>query len=159
MLVPAVLYKEEIKKKMQSYFYTKDMMYETGCLDNYIPDITDCPSGDDVQLAVVNDDNKLLGFINYHINYYASSASRFGIFSFDRGNPLFGKDIFNELERLIKRFHRVEWRMVGGNPVERSYDRFCFKHGGNKHIFKDGIRDAEGNYRDDILYEIVSDDH
>ena len=159
MLVPAVLYKEEIKKKIQSYFYTKDMMYETGCLDNYIPNIVDCPGANCVQLAVINNNNKLLGFIVYNVDYYASRASRFGIFSFDRGNPLFGKEIFNELEKLVKRFHRVEWRMVGGNPAERSYDKFCFKHGGNKHVLKDATKDRDGNYIDDIIYEIISDDH
>ena len=37
MLVPAILYKEEIIKGMQKYFYTDDMMFETGCMDNWIP--------------------------------------------------------------------------------------------------------------------------
>ncbi len=45
--------------------------------------------------------------------------------------------------------------MVGGNPVEKHYDKFCKKHGGNKHILKDSIRDMNGNYRDDIIYEII----
>ena len=45
MLVPAILYKEEIIKNMQKYFYTDDMMYETGCMDNWIPNITECPEG------------------------------------------------------------------------------------------------------------------
>ena len=39
MLVPAVLYKDEIKKNFQKYFYTDDMLYETGCLDNWFPEI------------------------------------------------------------------------------------------------------------------------
>ena len=35
MLVPAILYKDEIIKGMQKYFYIDDMMYETGCMDNF----------------------------------------------------------------------------------------------------------------------------
>lgn len=48
--------------------------------------------------------------------------------------------------------------MIGGNPAERSYDKFCEKHSGNKHVLKDSVRDATGNYRDDVIYEIVNSD-
>lgn len=44
---------------------------------------------------------------------------------------------------------------VGGNPVEKHYDKFCKLHNGKKHILKDSIRDKSGNYHDDIIYEIV----
>lgn len=52
--------------------------------------------------------------------------SRFGLISFDRGNMLIGKAVFNEIERCITEYHlhRVEWRMIGGNPAERGYDSF-----------------------------------
>ena len=46
--------------------------------------------------------------------------------------------------------------MIGGNPVERSYDKFCERHNGTKHVLKDALKDAEGNYRDSIIYEIVT---
>ena len=44
MLVPAVLYKDKITKEFQNHFYTDDMMYITGCLDNWCPNIVDCPN-------------------------------------------------------------------------------------------------------------------
>lgn len=43
MLVPAILYKEQIQKEFQKYYYTTDMMYETGCLDNWSPNIEENP--------------------------------------------------------------------------------------------------------------------
>ena len=64
--------------------------------------------------------------------------------------------MFNKLEELVSRLHRVEWRMVGGNPAERGYDSFCKRHNGTKHILKDAIKDRNGNYRDDVIYEIVN---
>ena len=33
---------------------------------------------------------------------------------------------------------------------------FNKRHNGNKHILKDSIRDRDGNYRDDIIYEIIN---
>ena len=70
-------------------------------------------------------------------------------------NIVVGKDVFDKLEELVNKFHRVEWRAVGGNPACRGYDNFIKRHNGNKHILKDCIRDKNGNYHDDIIYEIV----
>ena len=42
MLVPAILYKDQITKEFQKYYYTTDMMYETGGIGNWIPEIADC---------------------------------------------------------------------------------------------------------------------
>ena len=67
-----------------------------------------------------------------------------------------GKDVFDKLEELVSALHRVEWRAVGGNPACRGYDNFIKKHNGKKHILKDSIRDKDGNYHDDIIYEIVN---
>ena len=154
MLVPAILYKEEIIENMRKYFYTNDMLYETGCMENWIPNIVDCPDESTFQYAIVHNDI-LIGYLGYVVDWYVSKAYNFGLFSFDRGNPIVGKDAFNKLEELVNRFHRVEWRMVGGNPAERGYDNFLKRHNGNKHVLKDAIRDRDGNYRDDIIYEII----
>ena len=155
MLVPAILYKEEIIENMRKYFYTNDMLYETGCMENWIPNIVDCPDESTFQFAIVHNDI-LIGYLGYVVDWYASKAYNFGLFSFDRGNLIVGKDVFNKLEELVNKFHRVEWRMVGGNPAERGYDNFLKRHNGNKHVLKDAIRDRDGNYRDDIIYEIIN---
>ena len=116
MLVPAILYKEQITKEIQKYFYTTDMMYETGCLENWAPDIFDCTNESQFQYAIVDKDEKLIGYLGYSVDWYASNAYNFGLFSFDRGNILIGKNVFDKLEELVNILHRVEWRAVGGNP-------------------------------------------
>ena len=156
MLVPAILYKDEIIKGMQKYFYTDDMMFETGCLNNWCPDIVEEPNETMMQYAIVSGET-LIGYLEYSIDWYVSKAYNFRLFSFDRGNPLIGKDLYSELERLVNKFHRVEWRAIGGNPACRGYDSFIKRHNGNKHILKDSIKDRNGNYHDDIIYEIVKE--
>lgn len=158
MLVPAILYKEQIKKEFQKYFYTTDMLYETGGIENWIPQIAECPESWQFQYAIVDDNKKLIGYLGYSVDWYVSKVYNFGLFSFDRGNVLVGKDVFDKLEELVKTFHRVEWRAVGGNPACRGYDRFIKKHNGTKHILKDSIKDKSGEYHDDIIYEIVSEE-
>lgn len=157
MLVPAILYKEEIIKGMQKNFYTDDMMYETGCLGNWFPDIADCSEDHQFQYAIVDNNEKLIGYLGYKVDWYSSKAYNFGLFSFDRGNPLVGRDVFKKLEELVSTFHRIEWRAVGGNPACRGYDKFIERHNGNKHILKDSMKDRNGNYHDDIIYEIINE--
>ena len=155
MLVPAILFKSEIEDGFKKLFYTSDMFFESGSLNQCVPDITEDMGEGWFQYAIVTGE-KVIGYLGYYVNYYTSNVYNFGLISFDKGNPLIGKDLFEKMEELVSRFHRIEWRMVGGNPVERSYDKFCKKHNGTKHVFKDTLKDAEGNYRDSIIYEIVT---
>lgn len=157
MLIPAILRKNEILEAFKRYYYSEEMMYETGGLGNWLPNIQEESEIGRFQYAIVDISEKLLGYLDYHIDWYSSCASRFGLISFNRGNPIVGKDLFNELNKLIYdyKLHRIEWRMIGGNPVERSYDKFCMKHGGTKHVLHDVIKDKYGKYHDDIIYEII----
>lgn len=127
MLVPAILYRDQIEREFQRLYYTKDMLFETGCLGQWTPEISDSPDDGRFDYAIVSN-NKLIGYLSYQVDYYVSKAYNFGLMSFDRGNPVVGKDVFEKLEELVSTLHRVEWRMVGGNPAERSYDKFCEKH-------------------------------
>ena len=102
MLVPAILYKEQIKKEFQKYYYTTDMLYETGCMCNWNPEIAECPNESQFQYAIVDKNEKLIGYLGYSVDWYASKAYNFGLFSFDRGNILVGRDIFDKLEELIE---------------------------------------------------------
>lgn len=155
MLVPAILYKEQIVKEFQKYFYTADMLYVTGNNGNWIPEIVGCPESGQFQYAIIDKDKKLIGYLGYVIDWYASKAYNFGLFSFDRGNLQVPNDVFEKMEELVSMVHRVEWRAVGGNPACKGYDNFIKKYNGEKHILKDSIRDINGNYHDDIIYEIV----
>lgn len=156
MLVPAILFKDQIMVEFAKIYYTEDMMYLTGCLEQWCPDIPAIPEEGKFDFAIVSND-KLVGYLSYYVDYYCSKAYNFGLLSFDRGNPVVGEELFNEMEKLTKRFHRIEWRMLSGNPVEKHYDKFCKKYGGDKHILKDSVRDSCGNYHDDIIYEIIND--
>lgn len=158
MIKPAILYKDQIIKKFQERFYTDDMMYETGCNENWSPNIADCPDEFTFQYAIVDYEN-CIGYIGFKVDWYSSCAYNFGIMSFDKGNIVVGMALKEVMDKIINDFkvHRIEWRMVGGNPVERTYDKFCEEHNGNKYVLHDAIKDRYGKYRDSIIYEIVFD--
>jgi hypothetical protein len=156
MLVPAILYKKEILTKMQKYNYTEDMMYYSGYLGNSLPLIEENNDGSLYQYAIVDND-KLIGYFAYTVDWYSSSAYNFGLFSFDRNNTVIGLNVYRELKKIINDYHihRIEWRMISGNPVENHYDNFCKRYHGKKYVLTDVFKDRCGKYRNAVIYEII----
>lgn len=156
LLQPAVLFKNQIIAEYQKRFYAKDMFYETAGNSNWIPDIKEEPDDDCYQYAIV-DENKLIGFICFQINWYVSCAYCFGLMSFDKGNYKIGKAVRYVIDQLVNEYklHRIEWRVVCGNPVEKAYDRLCKEYGGNKMIYHDSIKNRQGVYINEAVYEII----
>jgi hypothetical protein len=157
MLKPAIIYKDYIEQNIKEYYYSEDMLLLTASLESWKLNIVEEDEGGTrYQWAICNKEEECIGYLGYNIDWYQSSVFNIVIFSFDRGNPTIGREVFKKFEELINRFHRIEWNAVEGNPAIKSYDRFCKKHKGKKHIFTDTIRDKEGNYRDTYLYEIIT---
>lgn len=156
MLKHASLYKTEIERNILNLAYTEEMFLYTGSLGYFMPNLENLDDGYR-RYAIVDENEKLIGYFTYDIDFYSLSVRNFGLFSFDKGNKIIGIDIYKELKKLINDYHihRIEWRMVGGNPVERHYDNFLKKYNGNKFILTDAIRDKQGNYHNDIIYEII----
>jgi len=159
-LKPAILYKNEIDSNFASKFYTMDMMMFTGCMDNWSPEIVECPSMENYQLAIVDNDEQLVGYIGFKVDYYASCAYNFGLFSFDRGNLLIGFALNNIIKALRDdwHIHRVEWHVVGDNSAKRIYDILAKKYNGHVCHLHDAIKDRCGVYHDTYIYELLFND-
>ena len=154
MLKPAILYKEAIESEFNAQLYTQDFFYYTGYDGaTYIPEI----KRDDFvfQYAIVDKD-KLVGYFSYSLNTISDTINNFGLYSFDRGNPVIGRDIIRKMKELVSSHHRVEWRMIGGNPVKRHYDRFCRRYGGNVVKLHESVKTPSGEYADEYIYEIIN---
>jgi hypothetical protein len=154
MLVPAILYKEELETAFAKELYSERYFYYSGyAYSNELPEIG---AEDNVyQYAMIDSQERLVGYLAYRISDAGDCAYNFGLFSFVPSCPIVGKDLFSKMEELVAKFHRVEWRMIGGNPVQKHYDRFCFKHQGNRVVLHDACKDTDGNYHDEYIYEIV----
>lgn len=161
MILPAILYKDQIEHEFKRHYYTDEMMYYNGYIDNSYPTVSENPNESTFQWAVVNDNGNLIGYISYYVDWYSKSATRFGIFSFEKGNVLMGKAVIQVLNDLLYKYkmHRISWLMVSGNPVEDSYDRFCEKHHGCKYILRDVFKDRLGEYHNSCQYEIIQEEN
>lgn len=157
MLKPAICYKTEIENALGEYFYSDDMMFYMGCNESYMLEVQNQGKDGHYQYAVVGKDEKLIGYIAYCVDWYSSCAYSFGAFSFDRGNPIMGKELFKRLEELINTLHRVEFRAIEGNHAIKGYDRFLNLHKdmGRKLVLQDVFKDTHGKYHDAYIYEFV----
>jgi hypothetical protein len=159
MLRPAILYKDQIQQASYLLAGTDDMFYYSGWSENDIIHI-DTETGspwERRQFASVNADGELLGYISYCIDHPTRTAFQFGLMSFKKGNLTVLRDIDRVFEGLVadSYIHRIEWKMIGGNFVEKAYDKLCQKYGGRKLIMHDVVVDKYGDFHDDAIYEII----
>lgn len=154
MLKPAILYKEIVEKIFAEYLYSDDYFWYSGygtC--NELPNI-DVRDGK-YQWAIVDSHDNVLGYLAYQIQSEVDTVCNFGLFSFDRGNPLIGHDLFEKMQELVEDHRRLEWRMIGGNPVKKHYDKFCKKYNGNCVCLHSVTKDLHGNWHDEYIYEVM----
>lgn len=156
MLVPAIARKAELEQLFAEHIYDDDMFLYNGyphC--NSIPDLT--PKENIYRWAIV-DSNKVIGYFTYYIETNSDNVCSFGLYSFDKGNPLIGIDVYRQMKALVKTHRRIEWRMIGGNPVKKHYDRFLKRMNGRKVMLKKVVKDMHGRYHNEYIYEIVRGD-
>lgn len=155
MLKPAILYKDELECKFMEILYSDDFFLYTGYGHEYhIPEIKVCENLR--QYVILNKNCDVIGYFGYRIEPSTNSVYNFGLYSFDKGNLTVPKDLYNELNNIINQYHRIEWRVVCGNPAEKAYDRICNKYGGTKHVLHDSTIDNQQVIRDTAIYEIIT---
>lgn len=163
MLVPAILYKEELEKAFAKEIYSDKYFYYMGYAHGH--ELPKIEIQDYIyQYAIINGNQELLGYLAYSVNTVNDCAFNFGLYSFDTEDKdiadklVIGKDLYDKLQSLIQQYHRLEWRMVDGNPVKKHYDEFCEKYYGNRVVLHDVCKDNYGFYHDEYIYEIISNE-
>lgn len=155
MLMPAISKKVELEQLFAEHLYDKDMFLYNGyphC--NSIPDLT---PKENLYKWVIVDKDKVIGFFTYFIDNYNNSVCSFGLYSFDKGNPILGFDVYKKMKELIKNYRRIEWRMIGGNLIQKHYDKLCNRYNGYRTMLHNVVRDENGVYRDEYIYKIVKE--
>ncbi len=158
MLVPAIIYKDEIEKRSKYLCYSDEAFYYgDGLGQNYIHVQDNDDYGELFQYAIVNND-ELVGYFRYRIHWYNSCAHCFGLVNLSgKPNSVIGFDLNKEMNKIINQYkvHRIEFRMISGNPVEKHYRKFVNKYHGRIVTLKDAIKDRRGIYHDDLTFEII----
>ena len=155
MLEPAIAHKEELLALFSKEIYTEEFMLYSGWpFDFTLPTIDD--SAYHYRWAVV-DEGKVIGYFAYEYWAIPDCMTNFGLYSFDRGNPKVGLDVFRKMDELVEKHHRVSWIVLSNNPVVRHYDKFCERHNGRKVVLHDYTKSLSDEFIDQYIYEIVKE--
>ena len=161
-LVNAKLYENEIRHKMWEIWYDEKYQYYFG--DIWRTDFSlndrnaECPR---MAFAILNEQNELIGFIGYFLNTEVQVAQQFGAVNFSDDKISFGKALHQVIKECFLKFgvEVLEWQVIIGNPIEKSYDKLCQKFGGHiVGIRHHRVKDMSGQIRDEKIYEILRED-
>lgn len=158
----AKLYETEIREKIWEIWYDEKYQYYFGTdwrRDFSLADAENSPCHHD--FAIFNDDDELIGYIGYSIDLESRIAERFGAINFSDDKLIFGKVICQIIKDCFLKFgmNVVEWCVICGNPIEKSYDRLCERYGGRiVGVKRRRAKDMAGNPCDFKMYEILRED-
>lgn len=160
-LVNAKLYEEQIKQKMWEIWYDERYQYYFG--GSWRSDFSLRDSNESLRrgFAVLNDNDELIGYIGYYVDDCMKVAQCFGAINFSNDKLSFGRAMVQVIKDCFLKFGMevVEWNVICGNPIERSYDRLCEKFGGRiVGVARNRARDMAGNVCDEKIYEILRED-
>ena len=161
MLKLANNYKDEIAELMKETWY--DDKYKFYHYSNYRREFT-LPKGDwdGRHFVSVDSNDNLIGYICYEVCRPSDIVDGFGAINFTNNKTTFGKDLAQIIDDIFCKFNhnKIEFNVVVGNPIERSYDRMVEKYGGRIVGIRQQHTVLIDNIRyDDKIYEILREDY
>lgn len=161
MLVPAILYKDQlIKKHREIWFDDKYTYWNSGI---YWEDLTvNTDTWNEHQFVSVYN-GEIIGYIAYSINRSANIAYSLNVLKYSNHfSATFSLDLGQALQDIFEKFHfnKLNFSVIIGNPIEESYDRIIDRYNGRiVGTYKDHVRLQDGKLCDQKLYEIMSEEY
>jgi RimJ/RimL family protein N-acetyltransferase len=110
--------------------------------------------------------NRVIGYINYAISRSENAVQGISIAHFGGKNAkdgiIFGRDVMTALKDIFEKFGfiKINFRVVIGNPIEKTYDKLIKRYGGRiVGIFRKEVRLIDGKLYDVKEYEILAEEY
>ena len=160
MLEPAIKYKEQLEK-IQYNIWFEDKYKYWNCDVYYHTLQIDTDTWNKHQFVSVKD-GEVIGDIAYSVARSDNSAHSLSIINFSDNKTTFGIDLGKALKDIFERykFRKLNFTVVVGNPIEKSYDKMIKKYGGRiVGTYKADVKLIDGEYYDKKLYEILAEEY
>lgn len=160
MLRPAQLYKDKLAEENIKSWYDSRNIYWNGGVGDSVIDLPD-HTYDRHDFVSVDKQNNVLGYIGYNVDWVAMSASRFSIISFQKGNMIFVKDLYQAICDLFYTYHmnRISWLAYADNPAVKGYRNFIKRHGGRECGYqRQVVKLLDGTLHDIVYFEILAEE-
>lgn len=159
MIKPAQLYAEELKRLYcETWYNPKYMYYQSyvGTEEFHLPD-----NNYERHSFAILDNNEVIGYISYRLNWASKVAYNFGIISF-KSSLVFGKDLMQIIDDIFVKYkmNKMEFYAFSDNPAIKHYYRFINKFGGREvGIIKQTSMLMDGKLHDSVMFELFRDDY
>lgn len=161
MLDIAINHIEELKQKMNSIWF--DEKYKFYNNDLYYSDFkVDDDTWNRHQFVSLDKNGCVIGYIGYSVSRQTHSCSNLAIINFSDNKMIFGIDLGQALKDIFEKFKfkKLNFEVVIGNLVEKSYDKMINKYGGRVvGIYSDETKLIDGEYYPVKLYEILRENY
>ena len=161
MLQPAILYEDLLLKKMIKvcWFNEKYKYFNQGF--EQLEEISQS-SKDAHQFVSVDNDGNICGIIFYRIDRHTRNVCGLNAASFDENAITFGRDLLQAIDDIFVKFgfNKLNFGVVIGNPIEKTYDRLVCQAGGrvSGYYKRDAIL-MDGTFADVKVYEIMKEEY
>jgi hypothetical protein len=162
MLVPAMCYKDELEALFKMNQYSEAMLFYNGCIENY--EWTMKEEDGRYQYAIVNqEDNVVVGYISYRVDYYAHQVCNFGLICLNQNSKYkmtMALGIAKVVEEILSiKPRRIEFRYVADNKAGEGYQKIVRSAAGGykKNLFQltEYMRDKYGKYHNLVICELI----
>lgn len=161
MLEPALQYADQLKKRFRETWFDDRYKYYQ-CSTYYEEYKIDDGTWSRHQFVSTRDE-EIIGYIGYCIGRSEHDVSGLAIVNFeDKPSMTFSRDLGTALKDIFEKFcfRRLEFTVVVGNPIEKSYDKMCLRNGGRiVGQYRERVRLIDGQYYDEKSYEILAEDY
>ena len=156
MIKPALLYADQLQKKVIESWYEPETRFYSGLGSGKIELVDN--NYDERQYVSIGKDGNVIGYISHNVDWCTRSASHWLMTSFDKGNLEFVRDLHKVVTDLFfkENFNRVEWWCFADNPAVRGYKNFIKRFGGSivGELHKSAVF-SDGTVHDTYIFEIL----
>ena len=161
MLDNANKYTYELKNLYLDTWYDDKYKFYYACGYSEEPHYSDSNLGRHDFVSLDKNGN-IIGYISYGILRYEYYAHNLSIVNFSDNILTFGRDLREVISNIFEKYNlrKLQFMVVVGNPIEKSYDKLIQKYGGRiVGEYKKHRRLIDGNFYNAKAYEIFREDY
>lgn len=160
MIEIAQLHIDELKKKFhETWFVDKYKYYHA---DTFYSEFKVAEETWNCHQFVSIYNGEVCGYIEYGINRRTNNVDGLAAINFDDYLKTFGIDLGDVVIDIFEKykFNKINFSVIVGNPIEKSYDKLIEKYGGRVvGYFEKHVKLIDGNYYDEKHYEIMAENY
>lgn len=156
-LLPAIAMRDQLNRQFARLATTSYMKWWQGGF-NTLEIKTDDSSWSKLQL-VYTDGVEVYSYFNFSWERPENLIDSVSCINFcPKNKALFATALYKALKYVVDELNtpKIAWRVTVGNPIEKTYDRFCKKHGGRIVGIQRNHVLVNNKYYDSKLYEWIN---